>query len=566
MDSRRTLLVVADEKDPLGRGYLALLQACGAEIRTVCRTEEALRLVASADVAGILLRTSRVKQDRDRCLRILAQKKPETPTILWADSRGGGLALSMASPGISQCLTEPVSPEEMAQALWRLIRRRNTVSGSLASGDPLFASKQGIRGDKYCFRNESWFQMSHTGLAVIGVFPPVHPLGTFRSVSLPSTGEIVYQGLPLASIQAEGMAPRLVASPLTGVIVDVNAELDCRPEALLEASCDESWLAWIFPTRLAEELPHCGLRHVVLVNSNPVSAAAQRVALMKLGCEVKVVSGWAEAIQVLWERDSTIIVIDAASVAENGPEIAARLRSAAPEVRIVVVASVGAQREAAYRRLGVFYYAIEPFADGEISDILGATFRPTVETLETCDWKPESYRGIRIANREGREVRLLTSGGLLQQGNALGAWICRKLRQRLIPYEMISGQGGLTPAVIRDEANRCDRLVVLAARDTGRLPGSLVRDSRGELVTVPPELAGKVIGLVVQPDPAGGAVGRTEVLTAASLAEHVVVEMLLERPRLSRSGKTPSARRRRRGTAAAKRSRGLSSQVSGVTT
>lgn len=561
MGSERTLLVVSDETDPLGQECIALIQACGMRMRAVWRTEEALRLVASGDLAGILLRISGEKRDRDRCLRILAQKSAETPTILWADSCSGAMARSIASPGVWQCLTEPVSREEMAQALWRLIRKRDTASESLASSDPLFAFGREIHSDKHCFGNESWFHLSHTGLAVVGVFPPVDRPGELNFVSLPSAGDIVYQGLPLASIQAEGMPPRLVASPLTGVVTDVNAELERRPEALLEASCDKSWLAWICPTRLAEELAHCVLRHVVLVNRDAVSAAGQCVVLTKLGCQVKVVCGWAEAIQVLWERDSTIIVMDAASLAESGPEIAARLRSAAPEVKIVVVASVGAQLEAAYRRLGVFYYAIEPFADGEISDILGATFRPTVETLESYDLKLEPYRGIRIANREGREVRLLGSGGLLQQGNALGAWICRKLRQRLIPYEIISGQGGLNPGVIRDEAGKCDRLVVLAVRDTGRLPGGLVRDSKGEFVPVPPELVGKVISLIIQPDPVSGSLGRMEALTASWLAEHVVVEMLLERPGHSRSGGTLSARSPSRGTAAGNRSRVLGLQV-----
>ncbi|MGQ9649903.1 MAG: hypothetical protein ACUVXJ_07320 [Phycisphaerae bacterium] len=561
MGNERTLLVVSDETDPLGPGCLSLIQACGMRMRAVWRTEEALRLVASRDLAGIVVRVSGAKRDRDRCLRILAQKKAETPTILRADACCGAMARSIASPGVSECLTEPVSSEEMAQALWRLIRKRDTASESLATDEILLASKGAIRSDKRCFRNESWFQMSQTGLSVVGVFPPVNRLGELKAVSLPRAGDIVYQGLPLASIQAEGMAPRLVGSPLTGVVIDVNGELERRPEALLEASCDEPWLAWVCPTRLAEELPHCGVRRVVLVNRDAVSAAAQGLILTKLGCQVKVVCDWAEAIQVLWERDSTIIVMDSASLAESGPDIAARLRSAAPEVRIVVVASVGAHLEAAYRRQGVFYYAIEPFADGEISDILGATFGPTVETLESSDLKLEPYHGIRIANREGREVRLLVSGGLLQQGNALGAWICHKLRQRLIPYKIISGEGGVTPGVLRDEAGECDRLVVLAVRDIGRLPGSLVRDSKGEFVTVAPELVGKVTSLVIQPDPLSGAVGRMEALSPSWLAEHVVAEMLLERPGLSRSGGALQAQGPSRRTAAGNRSRALGSQV-----
>lgn len=566
MEDQLMLLIVADEHEPLCTGCLALLQACGLRTRMVSGASEAVELASRHDPAGILLRTSGVKQDRDRCLRILAQKKPETPTVLCADPGDGGMAFSIACPGILQCLIGPVSPEELTQVLWQLIQKRHAASES-NSFKPITPVPIGAkRSDKYCFRNESWFSMADSGLAIVGMLPPLNHPEKLTSLILPRVGDVVYQGLPLASISAEGNAPRMVASPLSGVIIAINDELERDPKALLKASSGEAWLACLCPTRLTGELACCGLRRVVLVNSDQASAAAQREILTMLGCNVKTARGWAEAVQVLWERNSTIIVIDAASLGANGPEIAAKLRSVAPEVRMVVVASAGVRLEAAYRRLGVFYYAIEPFADGEITDILGATFQPAVETLEARDLTLEPYCGIRMANRHGREVRLLASGGLLQQGNALGAWICRKLRQRLIPYEMISGDGGLSPAVIRYAAGQCDRLLVLAARDMGRLPGSLVRDGRGEFMTVPPQLAGKVVGLLIQPDPVSGTVGSLRTPAVAFLAEHIVNELTLDGPGSGRSAKASSAGRSGRKSAAINRSRVSRPRASGVRT
>ncbi len=565
MDNQLTLLVVADEQEPLCGGCLSLLRACGIQMRVVSQAAEALQLAANDDLAGVILKMSSAKQDRDRCLRILAQKKPETPTILWADSRNGGMALSIASPGLSQCLMEPVSPEELTQVLWQVIDRRRRAASESTAPNPIASSPAWeTTPDKYCFRNESWVSMANNGLAVIGALPTLGASAQLRSLTLPRVGDVVHQGLPLASVFAEGISPRLFASPLSGVVIAVNEELERAPKALLDGSSDEAWIACVCPTRPAAELGQCRPRHVVLVNSDRASAAAQREMLTTLGCNVRTACGWAEAIQVLWERDSTIMVIDAASLGANGPEIAAKLRSAAPEVRMVVVASVGARLEAAYRRLGVFYYAIEPFADGEIIDILGATFQPAVETLEARDLTLEPYCGIRMANRHGREVRLLASGGLLQQGNALGAWICRKLRQRLIPYEMISGDGGLSPAVIRDAAGQCDRLLVLAARDMGRLAGSLVRDGRGEFMTVPPQLAGKVVGLLIQPDPVSGADGSLRTPSVAFLAEHIVNELILDGPRSGRSARASSVGRSGRERAAINRSRVSRPRASGV--
>jgi len=68
-----------------------------------------------------------------------------------------------------------------------------------------------------------------------------------------------------------------------------------------------------------------------------------------------------------------------------------------------------------------------------------------------------------------------------------------------------------------------DRVMVLLAKDVGRLPGTLVRDTKAEYVSASRENAGKVTTLVVQPN--GGRLVGLDDRTTEALAEQIVQEM-----------------------------------------
>ena len=74
-------------------------------------------------------------------------------------------------------------------------------------------------------------------------------------------------------------------------------------------------------------------------------------------------------------------------------------------------------------------------------------------------------------------------------------------------------------------AGTCDRLIVLTAADMGRMPGSLVRDTKGEYVSLSGKGGDKVVGLVVQPAGAEAASLSFDPSISDALAAHVVREM-----------------------------------------
>jgi hypothetical protein len=196
-------------------------------------------------------------------------------------------------------------------------------------------------------------------------------------------------------------------------------------------------------------------------------------------------------------------------------------------MKVVVVAAPECKLEAAYRAHRLFYYAVEPFADNEIAEILDAAFR-LGRNAGPYDQGRKVPAGplcnVTIANRQGNKVKLLAAPGLLRRQEGLGALVCQKLLDRLFPMETVLGDASLEPTDILRAAGSCDRLVVLLTKDCRLLPGSLLRDTKAEFISISGDGASKVTILAVQPS-AGGGLADLDAPTAGALAEQIVCDM-----------------------------------------
>ncbi len=68
------------------------------------------------------------------------------------------------------------------------------------------------------------------------------------------------------------------------------------------------------------------------------------------------------------------MILDGSAIGDEGPVTVGLINGACPGAKVIVVAAADANREAAYRLRRIFYYAVEPFADNEIAEILDAAF------------------------------------------------------------------------------------------------------------------------------------------------------------------------------------------------
>lgn len=524
MAENPTLLVVDDEE--------VVCQACrrifsrqGFQVEANVDAREGLAWATERDYTIILLDIKMPNMDGIQFLERLREKRPDVPVLIITGYPSIPNAAAAMRLGACDYVTKPFTSEEVTQAVQRVLSARRQMDGE-ATPEEEGGQAPGMSGE-VLFWDESWFRLEADGSACGGAVLGGMRGGTGIAIRLPRIGEVVYQGLPMAGVTVSDKPPLLIPAPVSGVVVEVNEALPQHPDWLSSDPCGEGWIACICTTRYEEELKDCRLRRILLVNSDPRSAEEQTQKLTALGCQVRKAATREELTEGLTASEEPVIVLDAASLGDAGPDLAGLVNSRAASLRIVVVASPGSAPETAYRKKKIFYYAVEPFSDWEIADILSAAFRGHEAQLAKAE-KPkgpsEPISTIAITNRHGHKVQLLAAPGLLWRNEGLGCQIGQRLLGMMFPLVITPGEANLTPANILKAAGTCDRVMVLLARDSGLLPGSLARHTKPEFGVEPGDAAGKVTTLAVQPDTVGGIAG-LDARTTTALAEHIVREM-----------------------------------------
>jgi len=384
----------------------------------------------------------------------------------------------------------------------------------------------------YRFLDEAWVKQDKDGSLRLGAVLDCLEHASVESVALPRTGDVVYKGLPLAAVGVQGEAQRIVPSPVTGRVVEVHEALVENPAPICEDPCREGWIARIEGQHVDPQ--GCRTRKVVLAGTDHGGPQPWRDRLGRLGCKVCSATTVQGILDALGEGELAIVMIDAPSFGDNGPEIVERVRQSFPETRVIVLADHDSAHELAYRTRGVFYYGARPVADMEMMDILFSAFRHRDRRLpedSESNFLPKWISRINITNHHGQKVSLLAFGDLLVHHKGLGLLLIRTILARAYPVETTRGlqpiapDGSLPLTEIVDETNQCDRVLILVAEETGRIPGCLTIRAAGDQLSTLGQARQKVTVLAVQPTgPVSGPLV-FDTRTTEWLAEHILGQM-----------------------------------------
>jgi DNA-binding response OmpR family regulator/glycine cleavage system H lipoate-binding protein len=526
MANSHALLVVDDEA--------VVCQACqrifsrqGFSVDVNTDARQGLAWATERDYEIILLDIKMPVVDGIQFLEQLREKNSEVPVLIITGYPSIPNAAAAMRLGACDYVTKPFTSEEITSAVQRVLATRRLTEETGGNGSAGAVGETPLAVSEALFWEESWFRVELDGSACLGAVLPGLRGTTPTEIRLPRIGEVVYQGLPLAGVALPNKPLLTIPSPVSGVVLAVNDLLPRRPGWLVTDPCGEGWMAFVSTTHFEDDAAQCRPRRILLVNSDAASAEVQTQKLTAMGCQVCHVATRDDLVSALPSSEGRVAFLDAASLADAGPEWAGLINAQAPAMRIVVVASAPADRETAYRKHKILYYAVEPFADNEIADILAAAFHTQEpQPAERQKGPSEPISSVTITNRNGHHVQLLAAPGLLWRNEGLGSLIGHKLLGKMLPVVITPGVANLSPANILKAAMAQHRLMVLLAKDSGLLPGCLARDTKPDFGVDPGDASGKITTLSVQPDAMGGFAG-LDSRTTAALADHIVREMTL---------------------------------------
>lgn len=522
-----TLLVVDDE-EAICQGCRRIFARQGFQVDVSSRAPEGLSLASQRDYAAILLDINMPLMDGIAFLEELRRTKPDVPVIFITGYPSLPYATSAVRLGASDFITKPFTPETIVEAVQRSVERRKQ------SGSPehqLGTTRPGLSrwipaNEDLRFVRESWARNGRDGTVRVGALLARPERDATATIRLPQVGEMVYQGLPWASVNVEGEEARPLTAPVSGVVVEVNPRLRDGLAVLWDEPFGDGWIARVEPTRLETERERAKVREVILATTDTQADSTHAQVLAKLGCRVRVVNGWEQTSAAVAELREGLMILDAAAYGELGPSVVKCVNTAAPDMKVVVVATPDCHWEREYRQNKIFYYAVQPVAEQELVQILDGAFRPPRRATSggvLAGRAADSIASLWITNRQGTRIRLLAGEGMLWKDRGLGKHLRAKLLEQLFPLETTLGAGVVAQYTIMDAARNCDHVMLLIARDMGRPAGSLVCETKDEVLNdVGPGGARKLTTLLIQPDSAKGGVGEGDPELTEALADHVV--------------------------------------------
>jgi DNA-binding response OmpR family regulator len=514
-------LLVVDDEEVICEGCRRIFTRQGFEVEKCSDANQGLSLAKQNNYSAILLDIKMPNMDGIAFLEALRKQKADVPVVLMTGYPSIPNAASAIRLGASDYVTKPFTPEEITQAVHRLLQHDAVPSDR----KPSATVESAAPSEPFRFWRNAWFQLGDQRATRVGAVLTEATSTKIKSFHLPRIGEVVYQGLPLAAVTVAGKPQQFVPAPLSGVVVAVNETLKANPALLMSDPCGRGWIACISATRVEDEAAACVSRRVILYNTDAGAGHVQAGKLSGLGCEVQQASDWAHLSAGLNQADAPVVILDGSTMGDNGPVTVGLINGACPGAKVIVI-SADANREAAYRLRRILYYAVEPFADNEMAQILEAAFRRPSSCTHSERHREiaQPLNSIAITNRNGTRVRLQIAPGLLRREEGLGRLIHQKLVAKLFPMESSPEEISITPMNLVSIAQRCDRVIVLITGDQGRLPGSLLRDTKGEFVSLSGKGGDKVVALVVQPSGEANSL-RFDCETSDALATHLVREM-----------------------------------------
>lgn len=476
----------------------------------------------------ILLDLNMRDLDGMQFLSRLKNEKPAVPVIIITGFPTKETKEESKKFGVKNYILKPFKPDEI------LIPVKNILDSELShelqkerQAGNNFAKKN------YLFFKNAWLQQVSESTVRAGGLFPIFMNEPIKSIKVAGTDERIIRGFPLAQVAYSGDVYFLIPSPVSGKIINVNYKVIHDPSIFEDEKSRDNWLVTIKPDNPERDLQQCEPRNVFILSRDTSNKNKHHDQLANLGYNTELVSDAGEIIKN--PESEKIILMDAVSFGEPGPGIVEKINISQPDAKIIVVNKTDKKSENRYRVQKIYCYAVEPVSGKEISSILfGAfCFNKKGENIESpiTSHLPLTIEEIRITNRHGRRVTLLSYDNLLQSNRGVGYILVNKLKEKLFPLEIGHSKvihnyfSSSSEIKLNHDKPHSDKIIILYKNDTGSIPGYIVRNT--EFFNNETGKNNPLIRMGIQTFP-GENDSITDVGTMSALAELIELEMISE--------------------------------------
>ena len=248
MPESADILVVDDEQVILAAAR-RILEREGLRVETAPDAESALEKMALGAAPIVVIDLKLPGMSGLEFLDRARVKYPDTLVILATGYATATHAIGSLMGGAFDYLPKPFAFQELLSPVRRAIRYLDLD----ASGHNCMPELH--NGPYFCLGEISWARKESSGNYLLGptsVF--LRTIGKVAEVAVPSGNQIIHQGEPLAKVTSKDGYVHNVWVPLSGRVLDVNAEILEFPERMDPSMLEESWIVRISATDSASEL------------------------------------------------------------------------------------------------------------------------------------------------------------------------------------------------------------------------------------------------------------------------------------------------------------------------
>ena len=255
-------LLVVDDEEVICEGCRRIFSRQGFEVEKCSDACQGLTLAKQNDYSAILLDIKMPTMDGIAFLEALRKQKADVPVVLMTGYPSIPNAASAIRLGASDYVTKPFTPEEITQAVHRLLHHDTTPSR------PQVAAASRTVGPGRA-----------VPLLASCLVPAGRSAGDAGRRRAHGSHDLQDRSGPLAADRRGGLsgpaagrrdcgrqAPAVHSRALSGVVVAVNEALKQDPALLLSDPCGKGWIACISATRAEDEAAACLSRRVTLYN------------------------------------------------------------------------------------------------------------------------------------------------------------------------------------------------------------------------------------------------------------------------------------------------------------